>query len=100
MAKTNIPKVVIYLGWKIVKRSPFIKPEDMDFQTGLAEVEAHERTLSYKPPMTRYDRFVSPFEYLPNQSLTSDQAYGLGLVIRPIAMCWGVRHFYTSLKCE
>ncbi|KAI6089696.1 amino acid permease/ SLC12A domain-containing protein [Hypoxylon rubiginosum] len=48
--------VVIYLGWKIVKRTPFIKAKDMDFQTGLAEVELHESRLNYKPPAGKYDK--------------------------------------------
>ncbi|EON99118.1 putative general amino acid permease protein [Phaeoacremonium minimum UCRPA7] len=50
--------LVIYLGWKIVKRTSFIKPQDMDFQTGMAEVEAHEATLTVKGPVTRYERFM------------------------------------------
>lgn len=50
--------MVIYAGWKIAKRTRFIKPEDMDFVTGIAEVEAHEATLDYKPPASRYERFM------------------------------------------
>ncbi|ETS86551.1 hypothetical protein PFICI_00379 [Pestalotiopsis fici W106-1] len=48
--------IAIYVSWKIVKRAPFIKPENMDFQTGLAEVEAHERSLNYVKPSSRYER--------------------------------------------
>jgi amino acid transporter len=48
--------VIIYLGWKIVKKTKFIRSEDMDFQTGLAEVEAHERSLNFKAPASRYER--------------------------------------------
>jgi yeast amino acid transporter len=44
------------VSWKIAKRAPFIKPENMDFQTGLAEVEAHERSLNYVKPSSRYER--------------------------------------------
>lgn len=54
----NETTVVIYAGWKIVKRTRFIKPEDMDFVTGIAEVEAHEATLEYKAPVSRYERFM------------------------------------------
>ncbi|KAF7556933.1 hypothetical protein G7Z17_g1053 [Cylindrodendrum hubeiense] len=50
--------LVIYLGWKIIKKTSFIKAEDMDFQTGLAEVEAHENSLSYKAPASRYERIM------------------------------------------
>lgn len=48
--------MAIYFGWKIVKRTSFIKAKDMDFQTGIAEVEAHERSLDYKPPASRYEK--------------------------------------------
>jgi amino acid transporter len=50
--------LTIYLGWKILKCTPFIKAEDMDFKTGLAEVEAHEAFLVVQKPMMRYDRFM------------------------------------------
>ncbi|KAH8892823.1 hypothetical protein GQ53DRAFT_861005 [Thozetella sp. PMI_491] len=50
--------VVIYLGWKITKRTSFVKPEDMDFRTGLDEVEAHENSLEFKTPQTRYEKFL------------------------------------------
>ncbi|KAH7007424.1 amino acid permease/ SLC12A domain-containing protein [Ilyonectria destructans] len=50
--------LVIYFGWKIVKKTSFIKAEDMDFQTGLAEVEAHENSLSLKAPSSRYERIM------------------------------------------
>ncbi|EXJ81796.1 hypothetical protein A1O1_07861 [Capronia coronata CBS 617.96] len=48
--------LVVYLGWKVVKRTSFVKAVDMDFCTGLAEVEKHEASLSVKPPETRYER--------------------------------------------
>ena len=48
--------VVIYLGWKILKRTKFIKPEEMDLRTGLEEVEKHEASLVVRQPLTRYDR--------------------------------------------
>lgn len=50
--------VIIYVSWKITKRAPFIKPENMDFQTGLAEVDLHERSLNYVKPSSRYERFM------------------------------------------
>ncbi|KAE9570195.1 Proline-specific permease [Colletotrichum fructicola] len=48
--------LIIFVGWKIVKHTSIVKPEDMDFRTGLAEVEAHEAALVIKPPATRYER--------------------------------------------
>lgn len=48
--------MIIFVGWKIVKHTSIVKPEDMDFRTGLAEVEAHEAALVIKPPATRYER--------------------------------------------
>ncbi|KAK7418733.1 hypothetical protein QQX98_003751 [Neonectria punicea] len=50
--------LLIYFGWKIVKRTSFIKAEDMDFHTGLAEVEAHENHLTFKAPSSRYERIM------------------------------------------
>lgn len=35
--------IVIFIVWKIVKRTKFIKPEDADITSGLAEVAEHER---------------------------------------------------------
>ncbi|KUI70470.1 Proline-specific permease [Cytospora mali] len=48
--------LAIYFVWKILKKTSFIKPGDMDIQTGIAEVEAHERSLGYKPPASRYEK--------------------------------------------
>ncbi|KUI58383.1 Proline-specific permease [Cytospora mali] len=31
---------------------------DMDFQTGIAEVEAHERSLDYRAPASRYEKIM------------------------------------------
>ncbi len=50
--------LVIYLGWKVVKRTSFVKPEDMDFTSGLREVEVHEATLATNKVETRYERFM------------------------------------------
>lgn len=32
----------IYIFWKLLKRTPFVKPEDADIFTGIEEVEEHE----------------------------------------------------------
>lgn len=56
LSRLIVDQVAIYLGWKIAKKTSIIKPEDMDFQTGIAEVEAHERSLEFKAPASRYEK--------------------------------------------
>lgn len=56
LSRLIIDQVAIYFGWKIVKKTSIIKPEDMDFHTGIAEVEAHERSLDLKVPASRYEK--------------------------------------------
>lgn len=34
--------IVLYVGYKLIKRSKFVQPEEADLITGLAEVEEHE----------------------------------------------------------
>lgn len=50
--------LVIWAVFKVWKGSVWIRPEDMDFKTGIAEVEAHEATLVQKAVVTRYERYV------------------------------------------
>ncbi|GMF07611.1 unnamed protein product [[Candida] boidinii] len=38
--------IALYIFWKVYKRTSFVKPEEADITTGLAEVEAHERYLA------------------------------------------------------
>lgn len=35
--------IAIFIAWKVIKRTKFIRPEDADITTGLAEVAEHER---------------------------------------------------------
>ncbi len=37
--------IILYIGWKLVKKTKIIKPKDADLVTGMAEVNAHERYL-------------------------------------------------------
>lgn len=37
--------VAIFIGWKLIKRTKFIKPEEADITTGLAEVARHEQLI-------------------------------------------------------
>lgn len=41
-----------------MKRASFKKATGMDFHTGLAEIEAHEASLDYKPPVSHYDSYA------------------------------------------
>ncbi|KAF5368083.1 hypothetical protein D9758_004432 [Tetrapyrgos nigripes] len=52
--------LIIYFGWKIVKRSSFVKPLEMDLLGGLEEIDADERWWkeNYNPPTTLWGKFV------------------------------------------
>lgn len=58
MIRLTLFVVAIYLGWKIVKKTPFINVSEMDFVTGILEVEAHEVGLALKEPASRYERYA------------------------------------------
>lgn len=47
---------VVFLFWKVWKRSSFVKAEEMDITTGLDEVEEHTNSLEFKEPHTRWER--------------------------------------------
>ena len=34
--------LAVYILWKVIKRTKYIRPEDADLQTGLADIEEHE----------------------------------------------------------
>ena len=46
---------ILYFTMRIVTRIPMIKPEDMDFKSGLAEIEA--ATYDEAPPSNAMERF-------------------------------------------
>lgn len=50
--------IAIFILWKVIKRTKMIRPEDADLQTGLAEVEEHEKY------------YFAQLEQNPNQKLT------------------------------
>ena len=37
--------IILYFGWKFIKKTKIVKPEEADLVTGMAEVDAHERYL-------------------------------------------------------
>ncbi|KAI1326462.1 hypothetical protein F5Y16DRAFT_400351 [Xylariaceae sp. FL0255] len=47
---------VFYVSWKIVKITPSIRAENMNFKTGLEEVELHENIITNKMPASKYDK--------------------------------------------
>jgi len=46
---------ILYVGAKLWTRVPVVRPEDMDFYTGLAEIEAD--TYDEPPPKNRLEAF-------------------------------------------
>ena len=50
-ADINIPIfIVLFVGWKVAKRTQFWKPHEMDFVTGIPTVE--ETEVPEVPPVT------------------------------------------------
>jgi amino acid transporter len=41
---------VLYFGWKIFHRTKFLKPEEVDLVSGLAEIEEYTRDFTPVPP--------------------------------------------------
>ncbi|GME94596.1 unnamed protein product [[Candida] boidinii] len=59
--------IAIFFGYKLIYRTKFVKPEDADLTTGLAEIEEHEaeyyKTLSEKQEANskKYPKWLSGF---------------------------------------
>jgi len=55
-----ILSVLIYGGWKIIKRPSARKPLEMDLLGGLEEIDADEQWWkeNYQPPTTLWGKFV------------------------------------------
>lgn len=41
---------VLYFGWRILHKTKFLKPDEVDLVTGLAEIEAYTREYVSPPP--------------------------------------------------
>ncbi|KIY52295.1 hypothetical protein FISHEDRAFT_35595 [Fistulina hepatica ATCC 64428] len=52
--------LVIYVGWKLYKRTKPVKPGEMDLTGGVAEIDEDEKWWNerYEPPTTCWTRFV------------------------------------------
>ncbi|KAL0068466.1 hypothetical protein AAF712_004544 [Marasmius tenuissimus] len=46
---------IMYLGAKFVRKTKIVRPEEMDFVTGLAEIEAE--SYDEPPPKNRFEGF-------------------------------------------
>lgn len=55
--------IAIVIGWKLVKRSKFLSPLEVDLHTDLAEIEDYTREFNERqklaPPPTRIGRLLS-----------------------------------------
>ncbi|KAK3900778.1 general amino acid permease AGP2 [Staphylotrichum tortipilum] len=49
---------VLYIGWKVIKRTKIYKPEEVDLGKNLDEIEEYERTYVPIPPKNSFDRFL------------------------------------------
>ena len=41
---------VLYFGWKFFHRTTFLKPEEVDLISGLADIDEYERDFVSSPP--------------------------------------------------
>lgn len=41
---------ILYFGWKIFHKTKFLKPEEVDLVSGLAEIEEYTRDFVSVPP--------------------------------------------------
>jgi amino acid transporter len=48
----------LFVGWKILKKTKWIKFEDMDLVTDLAEIEEYHRTFVDKPETNAFNRVL------------------------------------------
>lgn len=56
---------LLYLGYKILKRSTYYKPEEVDLLKDLDEIEAYE--ASYQPQPAKCDSSVPQHEHFSNE---------------------------------
>jgi amino acid transporter len=48
----------LFVGWKLFKKTKWIKLEDVDLITDLAEIEEYHRTFVEKPETNRFNRVL------------------------------------------
>ena len=49
---------MLFVGWKIIKKTKWIKLEDVDLVTDLAEIEEYHRTFVEKPETNAFNRVL------------------------------------------
>jgi amino acid transporter len=49
---------VLFIGWKLLKRTKFIKAHEVDLVTDLAEIEEYHRTFVEKPETNPFNRVL------------------------------------------
>lgn len=49
---------VLFVGWKILKKTKFIKAHEVDLVTDLAEIEEYHRTFVEKPETNPFNRVL------------------------------------------
>ncbi|KAI9734258.1 MAG: hypothetical protein M1834_002362 [Cirrosporium novae-zelandiae] len=48
---------LLYIGWKVVKKTKIIKPEEADLWTGVEEIEEYQRNYVPKPPRNKFMKY-------------------------------------------
>ncbi|KAF2131662.1 hypothetical protein P153DRAFT_365231 [Dothidotthia symphoricarpi CBS 119687] len=49
---------VIFVGWKLIKRTKWVKTQEMDLVTDLAEIDEYTRTFVEKPETNMFNRIL------------------------------------------
>ncbi|KZZ86885.1 Amino acid/polyamine transporter I [Ascosphaera apis ARSEF 7405] len=49
---------ILYFGWKIIKGTKILKPEEIDITTGVAEIDEYSRNYVPKPPANFLERLL------------------------------------------
>lgn len=68
---------LLYLAWKVLKRSKFYKPEEVDLVKNLDEIEAYE--ANYMPRPAKY---VAPLPYVKLKPLQYTDTCFIGVPSR------------------
>jgi amino acid transporter len=49
---------VLFVGWKFLKKTKFLKPHEVDLVTDLAEIEEYHRNFIEKPETSLFGRVL------------------------------------------
>jgi amino acid transporter len=49
---------VLFFGWKILKKTKWLKPHEVDLVTDLAEIEEYHRNFIEKPETNPFNRVL------------------------------------------